>query len=261
MSRANERWKLFFERDPLETDEVNTDRLRNQGCGNPFGGNPHTWPKYSGQTFTIHKTNSLAMDTASDEDSIMPDSYQDFKSSLNGRAKIRLVRKQLDRYLSIHPQIPTFGRVLLLPSKSMTFSQIKQSDIHYWKQRHDSISKLTLKVHRPREPSSRESSMDRSASSAEELEPRKKQKLDLPYTSIRTRLLRLLNKKGILIVLILDFNQDEISKEIKTALSSSLSLVEKKRLLSELSLLAFNFRRSPITSLILQLELSLESTE
>lgn len=236
------------------------DRLRSQGCGNPFGGKPHVWPKYSGQTYTINKANSLAMEPDSDADSIMPDSYQDLKASLNGRTKVRLVRKQLDRYLSTNPQIPA-SRVLLVPSKSMTFSQVKNSDIHYWKNRNDSVSKLTLKMYKSQHPDSRESSMDRSISSLEEFEPRKKPKLDLPYTSIRTRLLRLLNKKGIVPFLTLDFNQEEISKEIKATVSSSLPLHEKKRLLSELSAIAFNFRRSLVTSLILQLELSLESAQ
>lgn len=258
MSKANENWKHLIERDPLETDEVNMDRLQNQGCGNPFGGKPHVWPKYSGQVFTMHKANVLAREPDSDEDSVIPDTYQDFKTSLNGRAKVRLVRKQLDRYLSNHPQIPAFGRVLLLPSKSMTFSQVKNSDIHYWKNRNDFISKLSIKVHKPQDSCSRESSMDRSTSSLEDLEPRKKPLLDLPYTSIRTRLLRLLNKKGIFKSNTLDFKQEEISKEIKATLSSSMSLPDKKRLLTEISQMALHFRRPLLSSLILQLELSLE---
>ena len=223
MSQANEKWKSLFFRDASETDEVNMDRLKNQGCGNPFGGKPHVWPKYSSQTFTIYKSNFAAIDTASDEDSIMPDSYQDFKTSLNSRATVRLLRKHLNNYLVTHPQIPTLGKVLLVPSPSMTFDQVKNADLHYWKQRNDKVSKITQSVHKPKSDGlSRETSLDRSVSRdnfhsmdqmqidsefatdaylMEEKENQyfvkhKKQKLDLSYTSIRTRLMRLLNRKG-----------------------------------------------------------------
>jgi hypothetical protein len=229
MSQADEKWKSLYFRDPLENDEVNMDRFRNKGGGNPFGGKPHVWPKYSGQTYTIYKSNFASIDTESDEDSIMPDSFQDLKTSLNGRTKIRLMRKYLNQYLANNPQIPTLGRVLLVPSPSMTFNQIKNSDLHYWKQRNDKVSKLTSLFHKPKIDtiSPRDSSLDRSMSREEltidqddldqmELETdsntrsekeeqdnqylnppkHKKQKLDLPYTSIRTRMMRLLNRKG-----------------------------------------------------------------
>lgn len=221
MSQASEKWKSLFFRDPLESDEINMERLKNQGCGNPFGGKPHLWPRYFGQTFTIHKANSLVTDNSTDEESIIPNSYQDFKTSLNGRTKIRLVRKQLNHYLATHPQIPTIGRVLVVPSASMTFSQIKNSDLHYWKQRSDRITQLSTQVHRPiTDILFQDSSADRNFSkdtginhmeigteplknSFKEKENqhlekivRKRQKLDLPYTSIRTRLMRHLNRRG-----------------------------------------------------------------
>ena len=229
MSQANEKWKTHFFRDPLETDEVNMDRFRNKGCGNPFGGKPHVWPKYPGQTYTIYKSNFASIDTESDEDSIMPDSFQDLKTPLNGRTKIRLLKKYLNQYLANNPQIPTMGRVLLVPSPSMTFDQIKNTDLHYWKQRNEKVLKLTSMFHKPKTGtlSPRGSSLDRSVSREEftidhddldqmEIDPdsntgkkeekkenqymsppkHKKQKLDLPYTSIRTRLMRLLNRKG-----------------------------------------------------------------
>ena len=160
--RALERASLFF-RNPYESDEAIFARQRPHFPRNHniFNESKETWPVYGDErpTFTVYRAQDIPLSQPDDNDSIIQDveplTSSPYSSPFNpGRLqKARNFKRKIEKWRLENPRgkkVPVLGRVLLFPEATLTYSQVKSSDIHFWRSRFQDSKLKSQETHAPR---------------------------------------------------------------------------------------------------------------